>query len=43
MTWKVEYTDEFGDWWETLREGVQDSVAVYVTLLQNKGPSLSFP
>ena len=43
MTWEVEYTDEFGDWWGTLREDEQDSIAVYVTLLQNKGPSLPFP
>jgi hypothetical protein len=25
--WEVEYTDEFGEWWETLSEAEQDAVA----------------
>jgi len=43
MAWEVEYTDEFGDWWETLDEDEQDSIAVSVTLLQQRGPILPFP
>ena len=43
MTWNVEYTDEFGDWWSTLDEGKQDSIAVIVTLLEQKGPYLPHP
>ncbi|MDI6794636.1 MAG: type II toxin-antitoxin system RelE/ParE family toxin [bacterium] len=44
MAWaEVEYTDEFGDWWETLNEDEQDSIAVSVTLLQQRGPTLPFP
>jgi hypothetical protein len=43
MTWNVEYTDEFGDWWASLDESEQDSVAVAVTLLEQKGPFLPFP
>jgi len=43
MTWEVEYTDEFGDWWRTLDESEQDSIAVSVTLLEQKGPSLPYP
>ncbi len=43
MTWQVEYTDAFGDWWETLDEDEQDSVAVYVLLLEQKGAALPFP
>jgi hypothetical protein len=43
MAWEVEYTDEFGEWWETLDEGEQDSVAVSVTLLEQRGPTLPFP
>jgi len=43
MTWNVEYTDEFGDWWSTLDEGEQDSLAVVVTLLEQKGPHLPYP
>jgi mRNA-degrading endonuclease RelE of RelBE toxin-antitoxin system len=43
MSWNVEYTDEFGDWWTTLDESEQDSIAVTVTLLENKGPYLPYP
>lgn len=43
MAWEVEYTDEFGDWWNSLHEPEQDSIAVTVRLLQEKGPGLSFP
>ena len=43
MTWNVEYTDEFGAWWTTLEEGEQDSVAVVVTLLEQRGPYLPYP
>lgn len=43
MSWNVEYTDEFGEWWSTLDEGEQDSVAVTVTLLEQRGPFLPYP
>lgn len=43
MGWEVEYTDELGAWWDTLNEGEQESVAVYVRLLEERGPDLSFP
>lgn len=43
MNWNVEYTDEFGQWWSTLNEDQQDSVAVVVTLLEHKGPSRPYP
>ena len=43
MTWEVEYTDEFGEWWDTLDEGEKHSLAVCVVLLQQKGPTLAFP
>ena len=43
MTGNVEYTDEFGDWWSTLDESEQDSMAVVVTLLEQKGPYLPYP
>ncbi|HSX93299.1 MAG TPA: type II toxin-antitoxin system RelE/ParE family toxin [Hydrogenophaga sp.] len=43
MAWDVEYTDEFGDWWERLSEDEQASVAASVQLLEIKGPSLPFP
>jgi len=43
MTWVVEYTDEFGEWWATLDEGEQDSVAVSVSLLERRGLTLPHP
>ncbi len=43
MTCDVEYTDEFGDWWERLGEAEQDSIDVVVRLLEGKGPQLPFP
>jgi len=43
MTWIVEYTDEFGAWWETLTESEQESVAASVYLLEIRGPALGFP
>jgi hypothetical protein len=41
--WEVEYTDEFEEWWKTLIEKEQKSVAFSVGLLEQEGPSLSFP
>jgi hypothetical protein len=41
--WDVEFTDEFGDWWDSLSEEEQESVATYVGLLKQKGPSLRYP
>ena len=41
--WEVEYTDKFGEWWETLSEDEQDAVDYSVGLLENEGPSLKFP
>jgi hypothetical protein len=41
--WEVEFTDEFGAWWDGLTEDEQDSVAHSVTLLRDRGPALPFP
>ena len=43
MAWKVEYTDEFSEWWSSLNEPEQDDIAAMVGLLEEKGPSLPFP
>ena len=43
MPWEVEYTDEFGRWWQGLSEGQQDAVAVRVELLMEYGPNLPYP
>ncbi len=41
--WEVEYTDEFGEWWDTLTEGIQDSIRSIVRLLEERGAMLPFP
>jgi hypothetical protein len=43
MAWEVEYTDEFENWWNSLTEQGQVSVAASVTLLETLGPQLGFP
>ncbi|MBW4597539.1 MAG: type II toxin-antitoxin system RelE/ParE family toxin [Brasilonema angustatum HA4187-MV1] len=43
MTWNVEYTNEFGEWWEPLEEDMQDSITAVVNLLAEKGTALGFP
>lgn len=41
--WEVEYTDEFGQWWDGVDEPEQISVAASVGLLETLGPTLPFP
>jgi hypothetical protein len=43
MAWEVEFTDEFGTWWQTLNEDQQDDIAHGVGLLAKLGPALGFP
>lgn len=43
MTWNVEYTDEFGGWWEALTEAEQTDISAVVRLLEIRGPSLPYP
>lgn len=43
MTWQVEFTDEFGRWWDGLNESEQTSVAVGVEKLELFGPALGRP
>ena len=43
MPWEVEYTDEFGAWWETLTEPERDRVAAAVRRLSERGPTLGRP
>jgi hypothetical protein len=42
MSWNVEYTDEYGDWWNLLNEEEQDDVEATVNLLVEQGPKLRF-
>jgi len=43
VPWNVEYTDEFGGWWDSLSAAEQDSVDVIVGLLEDRGPHLPHP
>jgi hypothetical protein len=43
MAWEIEFTDEFGRWWDSLSEAEQESVSVGVGLLTELGPALSRP
>lgn len=43
MVWDVEYTDEFGAWWETLTEREQDAITATVAFLEEQGPALGRP
>ena len=43
MSWDVENTDEFGDWFIDLGNSDQDAIRFSVGLLADKGPNLRFP
>lgn len=43
MSWEVEFTDEFFEWFDGLSEMEQDSVDVSVGLLAAKGTTLGYP
>src|ERR1700688_4846814 len=43
MAWEVEFTDEFGEWWNSLNDGEQEDVAASVMLLRERGPTLNRP
>ncbi len=41
--WEVEFTDEFGAWWNLLSEQEQESLVASVELLRELGPHLGRP
>ncbi len=43
MAWEVEFSVEFGDWWDGLTSAEQKSVDFTVRLLQELGPTLRMP
>jgi hypothetical protein len=43
VSWEVEFSDEFGRWWDTLTASEQKSVDFAVSLLQELGPTLRMP
>jgi hypothetical protein len=43
MIWEVEYTDEFGEWWDTLDVTLQSDIADAVSMLSAVGPATGRP
>jgi DNA-binding transcriptional regulator YiaG len=43
MEWEVEYTDQFGEWWDDLDENEQEAVTAAVNVLARRGPTLGRP
>lgn len=43
MVWEIEYTNEFGNWWDEISAQEQNDVVAVVNLLAEKGASLAFP
>ena len=43
MAWEVEYTDQFGEWWDDLADEEQEAVTAAVNVLHRGGPSLGRP
>ena len=43
MAWEVEFSDEFGEWWNDLTAAEQQSVDFTVSILQEAGPTLRMP
>ncbi|TNE34277.1 MAG: addiction module toxin RelE [Alphaproteobacteria bacterium] len=43
MAWDVEYTNEFGEWWDEIEEAERIDVVASVNLLERRGPQLPFP
>jgi hypothetical protein len=43
VEWEIEFTDEFGEWWDGLTEDEQVDVAAKVEVLRRFGPALRRP
>jgi hypothetical protein len=43
MEWAIEFTDEFGEWWDSLDAEEQDRIRDTVELLRQLGPALPHP
>jgi len=43
MAWEVEFSDEFGEWWDGLTAAEQKSIDFTVGLLAEAGPTLRMP
>jgi hypothetical protein len=43
MVWRIEYTDQFGTWWDVLSVPDVTRLDASVKLLETYGPQLGFP
>ena len=43
MSWEIEYTDQFGEWWATLDADAQEDIDTMVHILEERGPALTRP
>lgn len=43
LSWDIEHTDEFEEWWMELSEEDQEAIDVAVGQLETKGPTLGRP
>ena len=43
LSWEVEYTDEFEEWWNDLEVDDQNAIFVAVAQLEDRGPALGRP
>lgn len=41
MAWEIEFTDEFGAWWQTLTEVQQDDMAQFFFWAATKGAMIA--
>jgi hypothetical protein len=43
VAWEVEFTDEFEEWWNGLKETEQIKIDAAIRMLEEYGPDLSYP
>ena len=41
MTWEVEFTDQFHEWWSDLAAEEQEAITAAVMFLEERGPHLA--
>jgi hypothetical protein len=43
VAFEIEFTDEFGEWWDALTEGEQTSIDAVIRVLEEQGAALGRP